>query len=125
MRYVVLLEVTSQPDGPPPGDLMAGIMELGAEATRSGALLDTAGLAPSALGALVTLESGRIGVIDGPFAETKELISYAVYDVRTREEAVEWSTRFLQLHAAHWPGWEGAARVLKVFGPDDFGPPAG
>ncbi|MFD0478706.1 hypothetical protein ACFQ0B_68825 [Nonomuraea thailandensis] len=50
MRYLVTLKVTAQPDGPPPADLMEAIMKLGQEATESGALLDTSGLAPSSEG---------------------------------------------------------------------------
>jgi hypothetical protein len=121
MRYVVLLKA-SQPSGPPPAGLMEGIMALGEEATKAGALLDNAGLAPSAAGARVTLREGALSVTDGPFAEAKEVISYAVYDVRSKAEAVEWTSRFLKLHRDLWDGWEGEADVLKVFGPEDFGP---
>jgi hypothetical protein len=120
VRYLVLLEA-SQPDGPPPAGLMEGIMQLGEEATRAGALLDTAGLAPSAAGAKVGVTGGALSITDGPFAETKEMISYALYDVRSKEEAVEWTSRFIRLHHELWPGWEGEARVLRVFGPEDFG----
>jgi hypothetical protein len=96
---------------------MDAIMELGAEATKAGALLDTAGLAPSAMGgARVSLAGGEIAVTDGPFAETKEMISYALYQVRSKEEAVEWTARFLRLHRDLWDGWEGEADVLQVFG---------
>lgn len=123
MRYIVLLKGT-QPAGPPPDGLMDGIMKLGAEATAAGALLDNAGLAPSAAGARVQLTAGRLSVMDGPFAEAKEFISYAVYEVRSKEEAVEWTSRFVRLHQDLWPGWEGEADVLKVFGPEDFAPPA-
>jgi hypothetical protein len=123
MRYLVLLEAT-QPDTPPPAELMTGIGQLGANATRAGVLLDNGGLAPSALGVKLTVTGGEIGMVDGPFAETKEMISYAIYDVRSRDEAVEWTNRFLRLHRDLWPGWEGEARVLKVFGPEDFPPGA-
>lgn len=61
-----------------------------------------------------------MSVTDGPFAEAKELISYALYEVRSKAEAVEWTSRFLALHR-EWPGWTGEARVLKVMGPEDFG----
>jgi hypothetical protein len=123
MRYLVILKSASATTNPPP-ELMEAIMRLGAEATNAGALLDTAGLAPSAAGARVELTGGSITVTDGPFAEAKELISYALYDVREKEEAVEWANRFLALHRDYWPGWEGQADVLKVFGPDDFAPQA-
>lgn len=113
MRYLMLLEA-AQPDTPPPPDLMEAIMALGEEATRSGALLDTAGLLPSAAGARVSLEGGELSVTDGPFTEAKELISYAVYEVRSKAEAVEWANRFLAVHRDTWPGWTGAARILQV-----------
>ena len=99
-------------------------MKLGGEATAAGALLDTAGLAPSGAGALVELAGERLSVTDGPFAEAKELISYALYEVRSKEEAVEWTSRFMKLHRDLWEGWEGESTVLKVLGPEDFGPPA-
>ena len=120
MRYLVLLKAAGS-DGPPPPELMEAIMALGQEASMAGALIDTQGLQPSAAGARATLIGGRLGVSDGPFTETKELISYALYDVRSKEEAVEWTNRFLRLHQDLWPGWEGEADVLKVFGPEDFG----
>lgn len=120
MRYMMLLK-GNQPATPPPDGLMAAIMKLGEEATAAGALLDTAGLAPSAAGARVSLAGGQLSVTDGPFAEAKETISYAVYEVRDKEEAVEWASRFLKLHHDLWEGWEGETDVLKVFGPEDFG----
>ena len=70
------------------------------------------------------LSGGHLSVVDGPFAEAKEFISYALYQVRSKEEAVEWASRFLRLHQEMWPGWDGDADVLKVFGPEDFAPPA-
>jgi hypothetical protein len=119
MRYLILLK-GNQPPTPPPAGLMEAIMSLGAEATASGALLDTAGLAPSVAGSRVGLYGGKLTVTDGPFAEAKETISYALYQVRSKEEAVEWASRFVALHRDNWAGWEGEADVLKVMGPEDF-----
>jgi hypothetical protein len=123
MRYMILLKAP-QTTTPPPPELMDAIMQLGEEASKAGALLDTAGLAPSLAGARVTLHGGSLSVTDGPFAEAKEMISYALYQVRTKEEAVEWASRFMKLHQDLWAGWEGEADVLKVFGPEDFAPSA-
>jgi len=122
MRYITILK-GSQPAGPPPEGLMAAIMDLGAEATAAGALIDNAGLSPSASGARVSVAGGELSVMDGPFAEAKEFISYAVYEVRSKEEAVEWASRFMRLHVDLWPGWEGESGVVKILGPEDFGPP--
>ena len=116
MRFVTTLRVSRQPETPPPASLMDAIAALGMEATRSGALVDFAGLMPvGAGGARVSLTGGHLTVTDGPFAESKELISYAVYDVRSRDEAIEWATRFVRLHQEHWAGWEGVADVQQVF----------
>ena len=113
MRFVSTLKVSQQPTTPPPAELMAAIAALGEEATRSGALVDFAGLQP--VSGRVTLVRGALTVTDGPFAESKELISYAVYDVRSSDEAIEWATRFVRLHQEHWAGWEGEADVQPVF----------
>ena len=120
MRYLITLSVTQQPTTPPPADLMAAIAKLGEEATRSGVMLDQGGLAPSAQGAKVELAGGKLTVTDGPFAEAKELISYALYQVGSKEEAIEWTSRFIKLHRDHWAGWEGEANLQRVFGPEDF-----
>jgi hypothetical protein len=119
MRYLILLKATP-PATPPPPELMDAIMKLGADATAVGALLDTAGLAPGATGARVSLTRGELSVTDGPFTEAKETISYALYQVRSKEEAVDWASRFMTLHRDLWPGWEGESEVLKVMGPEDF-----
>jgi hypothetical protein len=123
MRYLILLKA-AQPADPPPPELMEAIMKLGGEATAAGALIDNAGLAPSAAGARVELTGGDLSVMDGPFTEAKEFISYALYQVHSKEEAIVWASRFLALHRDLWSGWEGTADVLKVFGPEDFAPPA-
>jgi hypothetical protein len=96
---------------------MEAIMKLGEEATKAGALLDTAGLFPSVAGARVRLAGGTLSVTDGPFTEAKEMISYALYEVRSKEEAIEWTSRFMKLHREHWPQWQGEAKVLQVFAP--------
>jgi hypothetical protein len=123
MRYLTLLRATHSTTPPPP-ELMEAIMTLGQDATQAGVLLDTAGLAPSASGARLSLAGNELTTIDGPFAESKEVISYAIYDVRSKEEVVEWSARFLKVHRDLWPGWEGEVDVLKLFGPEDFPAPA-
>jgi hypothetical protein len=121
MRYLVLLK-SAQPATPPPPGLMEAIARLGGEATSSGALLDTAGLAPSAAGTRLEVRGGDLLVSDGPFAEAKEVISYAVYEVRSKEEAVAWGTRFLEAHREHWPEWEGTTDLLRLLGPEDMPP---
>jgi hypothetical protein len=116
MRYLTTLKVTSQPATPPPPPLLEAIAALGEEALRAGVLVDTAGLLPlQAGGGRVSLSGGALSVTDGPFTESKELISYAVYDVQSRDEVLEWTSRFLRLHGEHWPGWEGEADIQQLF----------
>ena len=123
MRYLVLLKA-AQPATPPPPDLMAAIATLGEDATRAGVLLDTAGLAPSAEGSRLSVTAGQLNTTDGPFTEAKEMISYALYDVRGKAEVEEWTARFMQAHRDLWPGWEGEAEIWRAFGPEDFAPPS-
>ena len=120
MRYLMLLSGTN-PSAPPPPELFEAIMKLGGEATEAGVLLDTAGLLPSASGARVSLTGGTMTVTDGPFTESKEMISYALYEVRSKEEAIEWGSRFMKLHRDLWPGWEGTTDIRQVMGPENFG----
>ena len=120
MRYMMLLSGTN-PATPPPPELFEAIMKLGGEATEAGVLLDTAGLLPSASGARVSLAGGKVTITDGPFTESKELISYALYEVRSREEAVEWASRFMKVHRDLWTGWEGRTDILQVMGPQNGG----
>ena len=124
MRYIMLLSGTN-PATPPPPELFEAIMKLGGEATVAGVLLDTAGLLPSAAGARVALAGGKMTVTDGPFTESKELISYALYEVRSKEEALEWASRFVKLHRDLWAGWAGATDILQVMAPEEMAPPAG
>jgi hypothetical protein len=95
------------------------------EYTDTGELL-TGGyaLADAVTAKTVRVRDGLLNVTDGPFAEAKETISYALYQVRSKEEAVEWASRFMKLHRDLWPGWDGESDVLRVFGPEDFAPPS-
>ncbi len=80
---------------------------------------------PSALGARVRLSGGKLTVTDGPFAEAKEVIGgYAVFQVSSKEEAIEQTVRFMELHKKHSPGWEGETEIRQVFDATDFHPGA-
>ena len=126
MRFMSLIKFDeSMSYGPPPPALFAAMGEFAQEGAINGTLVEQGGLGSSAAGAIVSLVNGSISTHDGPFTEAKELIGgYAVIEVRSKDEAIEWTSRFMALHRDLWPGWEGTADVLKVFGPEDFGPPA-
>jgi hypothetical protein len=125
MRFLTMVKSDeSMPVGPPPPELMAGIAELGERAGKDGTLLDQGGLLPTGTGALVRVSDGKVTVVDGPFTEAKEVIGgYAIWQVRSKEEAVEAARRFMELHADLWRGYEGVCEVRQVMDPADFGPP--
>jgi len=101
---------------PPPPALFGAIMQLGADAAKAGVLVEQGGLMRTAAGARVRVSKGKISVTDGPFSESKEVIGgYAVYEVQSKEEVLEWTRRFMQIHVDHWPGWEGVAEVRQIF----------
>ena len=122
MRFLTMVK-SAENSGPPPKELMDAIAKLGEEGTKAGVLLETGGLLPSSMGARVRLAGGKVTVTDGPFTEAKELIGgYAIYEVKSKEEAIEWTSRFMQLHKEHWKGWEGESEIRQIFNASDFGP---
>jgi hypothetical protein len=114
MRFMTLVK-SAEGAGFPPKALMDGIAKLGQEAAQAGVLVETGGLLPSATGARVRVVKGKLQVIDGPFTEAKELVGgYAVYEVKSKEEAIEWTRRFMELHKEHWPEWEGETEIRQI-----------
>ena len=102
MRFMIIVRATPEtetetaPDG---GTIDSQVVaDMGAyheELQRAGVLLDGNGLKPSAKGFRIRYDAGRRTVIDGPFAEVKELIAgYTLIQVKSREEALEWARRF-------------------------------
>ena len=99
MRYMILVKATPQTErGEFPPDATALMAEMGAyndELARAGALLDAAGLKPSREAWRVRWDADGQRVVDGPFTESKELVcGYTLIQVRSREEALEWTRRF-------------------------------
>jgi hypothetical protein len=117
MRFIAVLR-TAEAHGFPPPELAEGIAALGAEAARRGVLVDTAGLLPLATAIRVGVNAGELTVTDGPFEDPAPLGAYAVYDVATRDEVIDWTKRFMDLHRRTWPGWEGESEIRQVFGPE-------
>jgi len=88
-------------------------------------MVASGGLAPTAVSTRVRLSRGQVAAIDGPFTEAKEVVGgYAVFELKSKKEAIEGALRFMELHKKHWPGWEGETEVRQVFGPEDFAPQA-
>jgi hypothetical protein len=83
---------------PPSQELMDRMGVFVQEAFQAGVIADTNGLMPSSAGKRIKLDSGKITVVDGPFTPLSELVTaYAIYDVKSMDEAVEWTKRFLQV----------------------------
>ncbi|EFL39649.1 MULTISPECIES: YciI family protein [Streptomyces] len=100
---MIRIDENNTPEGGPSPELMQRMGELIEEMTKAGVLLDTAGLVPTAQGARVHYEGGRLSVTDGPFTESKEVIGgYALLQAKDRAEAIEWTKRFLKVHEPHW-----------------------
>jgi len=119
MRFLSLIRVQENTGKQPSERLMSEMGKLMTEMKRDGKLLDTAGLASTANGKRVRLRAGKISVVDGPFAETKEVIGgYAMLEAQSLEEAIALTERFVELHIAD--GWELECEVRQVF-EADFG----
>ena len=120
MRFMMIVRHAER-QGPPPKELMDAINKLAEEETKTGTMIGSGGLGPTALGARVRLSGGKVTVTDGPFTEAKEIIGgYAQFEFKTREEAIKSAVGFMELHKKYWPGWEGETEVRQMFGPEDF-----
>jgi hypothetical protein len=100
-----------------PQSLFGAMGEFVGEAMKSGVMVDTNGLQPTAKGKKVRLAGGKLSVIDGPFVETKEVVGgYAIVETKSYEEAMKLATQFMELHRVHWPAFEGECEVRPVEG---------
>ena len=122
MRFMSIVRATKDSEAglPPDAALMTAIGKLVQE-TPDGLIVGMGGLAPSATGARVKAAGGKITVVDGPFAEIKELIAgYAILEVESIEEAIEQARRFMQVHLdTLGPSYEGECEVRQLFGGQD------
>ncbi len=124
MRYMIIVRATPESEAethPVPDEaLLAAMVAYHEDLAKAGVLLDGAGLRPSRDGCRIRYGSDRRRtVIDGPFAETKELIAgYTVIQVRSRDEAMEWARRF---PAPMGEGVPAEIEVRALYEVDDFG----
>ena len=114
MRYLSLVKAAPG-QGPAPQALMDAMGPLMAEAFADGSLVSTGGLAPARDMTRVRVSGGKITVIDGPYAEAKEVIGgYAMIEAATLEGAIKAAREFLQIHADHWPEWVGECEIRQI-----------
>jgi hypothetical protein len=101
-------------------ELLAAMGEYNKALMQAGVLVDLSGLQPTSKGARVKFSGGKTTVIDGPFAETKELIGgYWIIDVKSKAEAIEWAKR---APAPHGEGQEAEIEIRQFFEFTDFLP---
>jgi hypothetical protein len=102
----------------PSEELLTAMGKYNEELVKAGIMLAGEGLHPSAKGKRVVFSGGRKAVVDGPFAETKELIAgYWLWQVKSMDEAVEWVRRCPD----PMPGEESIIEIRPVFEAEDFG----
>src|SRR5262249_37894756 len=96
MRFMMIVKASKESEAglQPSEKLLAAMGKYNEELMKAGVLLDLSGLQPSRKGVRVRFSGGKRTVVDGPFAETKELIAgYWIIQVKSREEAIEWAKR--------------------------------
>jgi hypothetical protein len=116
MRFMVLVKADKASEGGvlPDQKMLADMGKFNEELVKAGVMLAGEGLQPSSKGARVKFSKGKKTVIDGPFAETKELVAgFWLWQVRSREEAIEWLKRA--------PFEDTEVEIRQVFENDDFG----
>jgi hypothetical protein len=120
MRFMVIVKATEESEAGvlPDEKLLAEMGRYNEELVKAGVMLAGEGLHPSSKGARVRFSGDKRTVVDGPFAETKELIAgYWLIQVRSKEEAIEWVKRCPN----PFPGTESEIEIRQVFEAEDFG----
>jgi hypothetical protein len=120
MRFMVIVKATKDSEAGvmPSEQLLRDMGNFNEELVKAGVMLAGDGLHPSSKGARVRFSGDKRTVIDGPFAETKELIAgYWMWQCKSLAEAIEWVQRCPSPH----PGIETEIEIRQVFSPEDFG----
>jgi hypothetical protein len=119
MRFLVMVKATADSEAGvmPSQELLTAMTAYNEELVKAGVLLAAEGLQPSSRGARVRFSGSKRSVIDGPFAETKELIAgFWIIQVKSKEEAIEWVKR-----CPNPMEGESEIEIRQVFDQDDFG----
>jgi hypothetical protein len=120
MRFMILVKATKNSEAGvlPDEKILTAMMKYNEELVKAGVMLAGEGLQPSSKGARVRFSGDKRTAIDGPFAETKELIAgYWLWQCQSKEEAVQWVKRCPN----PMPGEESEIEIRQVFEADDFG----
>lgn len=100
---------------PPPPALMEAMRELTERYMKTGALLDTGGLAPTRESFRMRVQDGELVTTDGPFTESKEMIGgWAMLKADSKAEILQLTREFMELHRKHWPEFEFECEVRPI-----------
>jgi|SRR5690349_5065809 hypothetical protein len=116
MRFMIIVKANADSEAGrlPSAQDLSDMMKFNEQLAKAGVMLAGEGLQASSKGARVRFGEGKPKVIDGPFAETKELIAgFWIWSVKSKEEAIEWLKRA--------PFKEGEVEIRQVFENEDFG----
>jgi hypothetical protein len=119
MRFMVMIKANEESEAGvlPSEELLTAMGKYNEELVKAGVLLAADGLHPSSKGARIKFSGEQRTVVDGPFAETKELIAgFWLWQVRSKEEAIEWARR-----CPNPTGAQGEIEIRQVFEAEDFG----
>ena len=119
MRFMIIVKATKDSEAGvmPDEKLLAAMGKFNEELAKAGVMLAGDGLHPSSKGARVRFSGAKRTLIDGPFAETKELIAgYAILEAKSKEEAIELAKRFLKVVG------EGETEIRLMHGGPNCGP---
>jgi hypothetical protein len=119
MRFMVMVKATKDSEAGmlPSEEMLAAMGKFNEEMVKAGVMLDGNGLQASSKGARVRFEGDKRTVIDGPFAETKELVAgYWILQVKSKAEAIEWIKRCPNPHNE-----DSEIEIRQIFELDDFG----
>jgi len=119
MKYMTFVRHSeSYREAGPPKELMEAMGKFVDRLAREGKFVDGGGLLPSKDGVRVRLAKGKITVLDGPFAEAKEVIGgWAILKTESREEVLRIQDEFMELHRKYWPEFEGESELRPMFEP--------
>src|SRR5262245_53129457 len=124
MRFLSMVKTVEGDGKVPPPELVEEVERFAEQATKDGTMVMRGGLFPSATSVRVRLENGQIRVIDGPYAEVKEVIGgFSIFDLKSKQEAIDAAVAFMEITRKLWPGWEGECELRQMWGPEDFPPP--
>ena len=121
MRFLVIIKATKNSEAGvmPSTELLEAMGKYNEELVKAGVMLAGEGLHPSKKGTRVKLSKGKRTVIDGPFAETKELVAgFWIWKVKSKEEALEW----LKKCPDPMPGEDSEIELRQIYELDEFGP---